>query len=73
MTTQPLQAQREAARFASTAATIDDLRHRTVRVTIPLLGRGDRATALQAMYAGLALQAPLTFKAPTSSPEGTLR
>ena len=64
MSTQLLQAQREAARFASNATTVQDLRHHTVRAAITQLRRGDQNAALRAMYAGLAAQAPLTFKAP---------
>lgn len=62
--TAALQCQREAARFASTPATVDDLRARAVRSALRRLRDGDRDGALAAMYDGLAAQAPLTFKRP---------
>ncbi|NUO57273.1 MAG: hypothetical protein HOV78_11445 [Hamadaea sp.] len=63
--TAPLQCQVEAARFASSSTTVDAVRHRTVREAVRQLRAGDRAAALQAMYAGLKLQAPLSFRLPT--------
>lgn len=62
-----LQCQVEAARFASTTATVDELRGKTVRAALGHLRAGDPAAALAAMYAGLALQAPLSFKPPTGA------
>ena len=65
LTTPALQCQVEAARFASTADVIDEIRATTARTAIRLLRAGDRPGALAAMYEGLAAQAPLTFKPPT--------
>lgn len=59
-----LQCQEEAARFASGDSQVDELRHVAVRAAVRRLVLGDRTAALQEMYAGMAAQAPLTFKAP---------
>lgn len=66
--TAPMQCQAAAARFASGDDVVDVIRYTTVHAAIRRLVSGDRAGALQEMYDGLALQAPLSFKAPVVSP-----
>lgn len=60
----PLQCQVEAARFASTAETVDELGAKARRKAIERLRDGDGAGALAEMYAGLKAQAPLSFTPP---------
>jgi len=62
--TAPLQCQEEAGRFASGESRVDELRRTTTRAAVRRLVVGDRAGALREMYAGMAAQAPLTFKVP---------
>ena len=57
-----LQAQTEARRFATT--DVGTHGEHAVKEAIRALVRGDRAAALAVMYAGLAAQAPLTFRVP---------
>lgn len=59
-----LQCQQEAARFASTPATVDELRRKGIRAALASLRAGDRAAALEAMFDTLSAQAPLSFTRP---------
>lgn len=63
-----LQCQREAARFALGAPRVEEIGVRTRREAIRRLRSGDFAGALEVMYAGLAEQAPLSFKPPAVTP-----
>lgn len=62
-----MQCQREAARFAAGPTRVDELRRLAVKAAVRKLRDGDRAGAVAEMYAGLANQAPLTFKPPTGT------
>ena len=59
-----MQCQREVARFAAGPARVNEVRHSSVRAAVRFLVLGDREAALQVMYDGLVLQAPLSFKPP---------
>lgn len=67
-----MQCQREAARFAAGPARVDELRHLAVKAAVRRLRAGNREAALDEMYAGLARQAPLTFKPPTTAAAATV-
>lgn len=62
----PLQAQVEAARFASTRATVDEIRTTAVGEAVHHLTAGDPAAALAVMLLALKAQAPLSFTLPAT-------